>query len=730
MFACIFIPDFIVEAVLRTEPMLRGQAVAVLEGKPPLCYVVSANEAARHLGVEVGMTKLLAETLQSQSENQLKTESPYQKRITNNEEPHGNEREETTRRRPHSQGAYESTYGRMDTRFGLYRTRLEAEELEANHPTDAGEPRAEKLEPKPHIGSRGENILRNGTPWSHDMIRQGSFVPPEQSKVEHAPVGLKKLTLRQRAAEQEESAHAALLDAAHAVSPKVEDSAPDTVTIDVDGLERLFGAPLQVAQELVRRVTQVGIVGNVALAANPDAAEHAARGFTGVTIVPANREAERLGTVPLEILFAAERSAVMRSTKRREERRKACDRFVRMQETLDRWGIRNFRGLATLPPVSLSERLGTSGVRLQQLASGRATRELVLSEPVLRFGETVELEYPVDVLEPLAFLLARMLDGLCGRLTARALSTNELRLRMKLEHRTADEATNSQDELDREPIVERKIALPVPMNDARLFLKLLQLELSTTPPGAPVTQLWLEAEPARPRLGQAGLFQPLVPETQKLELTLARMQKLLGIRDQLRAGCAELVDTYQPDTFRVERFNPAEGESLQNKTAKRQNSDVQERRAKNEEHADAGRPRKENGVGSLTLRRFRPPLPAEIDVRDGTPVRLNCAELGARDPLHDNIVWAAGPWRTSGNWWENGKASVESATENREPPTGENEKSETKTEELCWNHEEWDIALALTLRGSSRRDRTTQIGLYRLVRNRTAEQWMVEGGYD
>src|SRR5512141_884548 len=65
MFACIFIPDFMVEAVLRAEPLLRAHPLAVLDGKPPLCYVVGANEAARHLGIEVGMTKLLAETLQT-----------------------------------------------------------------------------------------------------------------------------------------------------------------------------------------------------------------------------------------------------------------------------------------------------------------------------------------------------------------------------------------------------------------------------------------------------------------------------------------------------------------------------------------------------------------------------------------------------------------------------------------------------------------------------------------
>ncbi len=692
MFACIYIPDFTVEAVLRAEPMLRGRAVAVLEGKPPLCYVVSANEAARHLGVETGMTKLLAETLQKSTEEPGKQQQNRRSRGKTEQTkgdqqlpmgdftprcfPHDNEREKPRQRRPHSQGAYETTYGRMDTRFGLYRTRLEADELSANSATSADEEQK------------------------------------KQSTTKKQLTGTRQLALISRSAAQEQSAHAALLDAAHSVSPRVEDSATDTVILDVAGLDRLFGTPQQVAQELVRRLTDVGLVGNVAIAGNPDAAEHAARGFPGVTIIPGGRESDRLGMLPLEVLFDAERTAVARSTHRRDEQRKATERFTRMQETLDRWGIRNFRGLAALPPVSLSERLGTSGVRLQMLGSGAATRELVLSEPPLRFEESMELEYPVEVLEPLAFLIARMLDGLCGRLAARALSTNELRLRMKLEYRTGDEAAKSEEELEGEPIVERKLSLPVPMNDARLFLKLLQLELSASPPGAPVTQLWLEAEPARPRLGQAGLFQPLAPEAEKLELTLARLHKLLAVRDQIRAGSAEPTDTHQPDSFKVERFTP-KGEERQNgRTGKGQNS-------QREEIVDSAEP---NPFGSLSLRRFRPSLPAVVGVREGVPTRLTCPELGARDPLSDNIVWAAGPWRTSGNWWE-GKQP--------ENKPAKSEESNNKNEQAAnWKHEEWDIALALTQIGATRQDRVTQIGLYRLVHNCAGEQWSIDGGYD
>ena len=49
MFACIYVPDFPVEAIVRAEPLLRERAVAVLEGKPPLVRVVALNEKARCL---------------------------------------------------------------------------------------------------------------------------------------------------------------------------------------------------------------------------------------------------------------------------------------------------------------------------------------------------------------------------------------------------------------------------------------------------------------------------------------------------------------------------------------------------------------------------------------------------------------------------------------------------------------------------------------------------------
>src|SRR5271170_6332255 len=57
MFACIFIPDFSAQAILRSEPALRACPVAVLTGRPPLEKVMALNERARQAGVEIGTTK-------------------------------------------------------------------------------------------------------------------------------------------------------------------------------------------------------------------------------------------------------------------------------------------------------------------------------------------------------------------------------------------------------------------------------------------------------------------------------------------------------------------------------------------------------------------------------------------------------------------------------------------------------------------------------------------------
>ncbi|MCY0611585.1 hypothetical protein OVV29_39335, partial [Klebsiella pneumoniae] len=76
---------------------------------------------------------------------------------------------------------------------------------------------------------------------------------------------------------------------------------------------------------------------------------------------------------------------------------------------------------------------GQDGVRLQKLAQGKTDRRLNLVGPPIGFTQSLELEHPVSELEPLAFILSRLLNQLCANLHEYALATNELHLRLVTE---------------------------------------------------------------------------------------------------------------------------------------------------------------------------------------------------------------------------------------------------------------------------------------------------------
>jgi len=589
MFACLYIPDFPVQAVVRSEVGLREQTVAVLDGKPPLLTVFAANPKARLAGIVPGMTRLEAEALS----------------------------------------------------------------------------------------------------------------------------GLK---LRRRSPQQEAAAHAALLDCAQSFSPRVEETALDTVVADLSGLERLFGVPPEMARELTRRATEMGLEANVAVAANLETAVLAARGFLGVTVIAAGQEAERLGMLPLDVLahspcktapapalfHAAAPSAACHPAKRdlgfsdfSTPRLSGTDVEPQQDilETLHRWGIRNLRALAALPEVAVRERLGEAGGRWLKLARGQGARPLMPAQPPLRFEEAMELEYPVAELEPLAFILARLLEQLCARLAARALATNELRLQLAGGRR--QEAARLRRDFPASCTLPaascgRVLRLPVPMLDEKVFLKLLQLDLKAHPPAGPVTGVWLSAEPAKPRPAQNGLYQAGALAPERLQLTLAR---LAGVVGEARAGSPELEDTHRPDGFRMKSFSPG---TLPNcRTAELPNCQIfpsviprkrdlgfefQFRSSAVQQFCNMG------SSATQALRIFRPALPATVEERDRQPVRI--AFSGVRGEL----VALAGPWLTSGHWWR----------------------------DHAWARQEWDVAL---------RHQGT-VAVYRLYRDLEGGGWFVQGSYD
>ena len=465
---------------------------------------------------------------------------------------------------------------------------------------------------------------------------------------------------RSVSAATENQAQPVLVNLAFTFSPLVEQTTVDTVVLDVAGRDLMFGLPEtatelagdaeiysahNLAMEIARRARQFNLEANVSVAANPDAAIHLARSFKATTIVKTGEELAHLGKLSLKKLDYSLAGI-------------DAHRAAEIGETFALWGVRTFDDLARLPLAGVAERLGQEGVRLQNLAQGKSERPLNLIRPPVGFEQSLELEHPIEELEPLSFILSRLLNQLCANLLEHALATNELQLLFKLENKTE---------------FERTITLPVPMRNSKNLLRLLLLDIEAHPPSAPIVGVTIKAEPVKPRAAQTGLFIPLAPEPERLEITLARLAKLVGANN---LGSPELLDTHRPDAFRMKRFCVNQRTKRNVKGGSRSS-------------LNAGRTR---ALPVLGFRVFRPPWQAEVQTMSGRPVRIN-ARANSSGKVRGKIVCASGPWRTSGEWW---RADV-------------------------WARDEWDVAVS---------DAQESEVLCRIYRDLANEQWFVAGVYD
>ena len=450
--------------------------------------------------------------------------------------------------------------------------------------------------------------------------------------------------IRPRRKELEEAAHAALLDASWSVSPRVEDTAIDTVLIDLAGLTTLFRSYENIAQQIKTRCSVLGLDVHVAISANVETARLLACARAGPTIVPDGQETAALKALPVALLSPGEDLA----------------------EVFRQWGVTTCGSLASLPVLSLSECVGQEGVRLQGIASGQGNRSLAITEQTHLFEESLELDEAVEELEPLSFLLGRLLDQLCARLSTRALAVRAIQLQLDLVPGFENAFDPSRDFLRTNKLPETfhcSLVLPRPVEDAKLLLKLLRLRLQANPPKAPIQKLRMLAEPDRPTALQGGLFLPAVPDPDKLELTLARIAAVVG---EGNVGSPELLDSHHPDAFRMQKFAAPSPASSFNLSVP-------------EEAADS----------KMSFRFARPPLPANVTFQGGRPVGILFQGKSLK------VLQASGPWRASGEWWE----------------------------EPNWQEDAWDLELDLP-------GRTPARVVYRIVFDSLQKKWFVHGSYD
>jgi protein ImuB len=389
------------------------------------------------------------------------------------------------------------------------------------------------------------------------------------------------ITVLRREAEREGAVHTALHDVACRFSPRIErvEERPGTYALDVQGMSGLFGEPPELARKLCQAIETTGLFANVAVAENFHAAVCLACGRRGISVVPSGCERDALSQLPLWVLDVAPEHAA----------------------TFASWGLRTCGELAALSEIDLISRIGKEGRRLHALARGEWPHLLFPIEPSFDSGlvERMELDFPVENLEQLLFLLSRMTTALLERTRSKARAIGCLRVVLDLEEKKRHERT---------------VRPALPLEDTATLLKLLQLDLETHPASAAVVAVELHAQSAPPYRAQHGLFLPQAPEPGLTEVMLARLRKLLG---EGRVGSPELTDDHRPNAFRMAPFAPPS--------------------PRREEQPQRSVP--------IALRVCRPPQAIGVQFASNAPARV----------FWDSTVYvvreAAGPVRVNGQWW-------------------------------------------------------------------------------
>ncbi len=466
------------------------------------------------------------------------------------------------------------------------------------------------------------------------------------------------LGVEPRSPASERSAMDALIDVAESFSPIVEEGEGGRVYLELGrrggGADSGAGSDYRaVAAEIARRVRMVGMEAAVGIASGKEIAAMAAR-CGGVRVIEARREAEFLNWMPLDLLGLGQE----------------------LEATLARWGIRRLGEMARLDPREAGSRLGAAGAGLVRLARGESCGRapLMVRRRAEEFAEKVELEYGIEILEPLSFLMRGILERLAARLRLRGLAAGEMLLEFELADRSRDQ---------------RRVAIAAATLEVRSILALLILELEKSPPAAAVEAIRISINPRATRAMQSDMFLPPAPAPERLQTTLARIAALCGPD---RAGTLHPRDSYRPEAVELKAFAPppAAAESAAAAPA---------------------------AINRLVIRAVRPAQEVEVMCERGRPRFVRGRNLCAR------VVSIAGPWRHQGEWWRRhgmpAAAFPTPAWNAASLATNSNEVSATPRRHGMppFARDYYDLALA-------------DGGVYRMYRDLHDEKWFVDGVYD
>ncbi|MHB1988684.1 MAG: DNA polymerase Y family protein [Acidimicrobiales bacterium] len=391
-------------------------------------------------------------------------------------------------------------------------------------------------------------------------------------------------------------------------APEIEVTRPGVCSIPARGPARYFGGEERLAALLMRAATraahQVGgehaPSARVGIADTPFAARLAARESV---IVGPGQTAGWLAPLPVGVLGMAW-----------------------LTEFLVRIGIHRLGQFAEMDQAVVSGRLGTEGAMAHRFARGLDDHRLTLVEPPPDLSIQKELEEPVDQVETVAFVAARLAEELASRLSGRGLVCTRLLVEASTEHA---------EELSRWWRADRPFTARHMVDRVRWQLE-GWLSLPSEGPSAGITMIRLTAGEVVPYSGrQLGFLGEPAEVAQRVERAVARIQGLLGHE---AIGTAVVVGGRGP---------------------------VEQARL-----VPWGEPRlPEAGAGRPWPGRLPPPAPAvvyttpiEVTVRDdqGLPVEVSGRGRPSSAPARiflgrgrEQAVTAwTGPWPSDERWWD------------------------------------------------------------------------------
>lgn len=416
-----------------------------------------------------------------------------------------------------------------------------------------------------------------------------------------------KINIRVASPALQRAAQQTLLDLALSVSPRAA-LAPQgrglfrneaSVFADASGVESLFGSERAFASALAARAEAQHLPGVVVVASSRTTSRLIARelvsGQSEQTVRVLNPEDENdfLAPLALDLLDPGDRVA----------------------QILTRLGVHCIRDLLHLPRRALTQRLGPEILEILTRARGESIEPALPVPASNRLEEAMDLESPIDRLEPLGFILRAMLSRLVERLSLRGLVCGSLDLELRLEGGGHDA---------------RRIGLAGPTLDVRVLLRVTTLSLGNHPPGAAVEVILLSTQGLPPRNEPLDLFAPPGPDPAALGRTLAELESLCG---EGRVGAPRVTPDHHPAEFRLIPFSPPRTPSLE--TA----------RPDSGQQGDSQTPLEHAHFSMPALRALRPPVQAEVQLERGEPHFIRSAVT------QGEVLKASGPWRTTGRWW-------------------------------------------------------------------------------